>query len=193
METELTIFFALTFVVLAGNAAVLWHIRKGFQAAAKHLDENRVYYRNVGETVRESVRAAEATSTRLAETTGLLRATVDQLGETLDRADNWARYGLAKLDFNAERASGHIRNETRILGSRLGESLYKTAAAIHGIRAAIGLIGRWQLARRAPLRKAAAVVAPLDTAIVIMQALRAFGELFRPRAGKRDRIRSHYS
>lgn len=189
METHLTIFFALTFVVLAGNAAVLWHIRKGFVAAARHLDENRAYYRNVGETVRESVRAAEATSTRLVETTGGLRASVEHLGETLDRADNWARYGLAKLDFNADRACNQIREETRRLGSHLGESLYKAAAAIQGIRATVGLVGRLHLARRTPVRQAVSVIAPLDTAIVIMQALRALGELFRPRTAERNGAR----
>jgi hypothetical protein len=183
MELQLTIFFALTFLVLAGNAAVLWYIRRHFAAACRHLDANREHYRRLGETIRGSVRAAEHTSTRLAEASRELRVSVGQLRETMDRTDNWARYGLAKLDFNAERAAGRLRDQTRRLGTRLGEGVYRKAAAVQGVRAAIGLVARWRLGRQPAGRHAAPPVDPVDTALVLVQAITALGELFRPRKG----------
>jgi len=176
MELRLTIFFALTFVVLAWNAGVLWLLFRMLRRAVGRLDQDQLWYRHLGGTLRMSVRAAEESTTRLAALSGEVRATVDQLGETLGRADNWARYGLAKLDSDADRASERLEKRTRQVGGRVGKQLYRTAVVIHGLKTALGFIARWKAGRH-PIRTLP-VPTPVDTALILLQAVTAVGELF---------------
>lgn len=182
METRLTIFLALVFLVMAWNAVLLWVLRRMLHRANAHLDRNRLRYTHLGDTLRMSIRVAERTTEDLAGMTAELRSTVHEWEETLDRADNWARYGLAKMDFNADRASQKLHRGTRTLAGRVGEQLFRTATVIHGIKAALEFIARLKGDRtRHPVRTLLRP-APLDAALAAFQAMTALGKLFSSRA-----------
>jgi len=184
MERQLIIFQAFALIVLVGDAVCLWFLFRMIRQAARHFEQNRTWYEHLNRTLAMSVRAAETTSSRAAVVSGELRESLDALGDTLARTDNWARYGLAKLDFNAERASTTLGRKTRRAGSHLGEGLYKTAAAVQGVRATLRLVRRWQKGRRGQIIRHSLVPAPVDTVLTLLSAVTALGRLFSSRHGE---------
>lgn len=187
MQLQLTILFASAFLVLAWNAVLLWFIRQALRRANDRLDEDRVWYTHLGETLRSSIHVAEGSTARLALVSSRLRTAVEDMSEILDRVDNWARYGLAKLDFNSERASGTLRKKTRSVAGQLGDALYKTAAAIQGLRAVLSFIARWKVGGVGQAARGAFVPGPFGTTLILLQALNALGDLVGSRRdGTRD-------
>lgn len=186
MQLQLTILFASVFLVLAWNAVLLWFIRQALRRANDRLDEDQVWYTHLGQTLRSSIHVAESTTARLSLASSRLRVAVEDVSEILDRADNWARYGLAKLDFNSDKASETLRGKTRRLGSRLGDAVYKTAAAIQGVRAVLSFIARWKVAGVGQAARGAFAPGPVGTTLILLQALKALGDLL---AARRDGTR----
>lgn len=189
MELQLAIFLALLVLVLAWNAVLLWILRRMLARVVGQLDQNRVWYAHLGDTLRMSIRVAEATTTHMASLSGQLGEVVAELSDAVGRADNWARYGLAKLDFNGERASQKLTGKTRRFGRDLGEQLYRTAVVVHGLKNVLGLIVRLKVGGPHPVRRLITPT-PVDTVLTVIEAVTALGQLFAPRPGRvnADRI-----
>lgn len=181
MQLQLTILFASVFLVLTWNAILLWSIRQALRRANDRLDENRVWYTHLGETLRSSIHVAEGTTARLALVSSRLRIAVQDVSEIFDRVDNWARYGLAKLDFNSGRASETVRGKTRRFASQLGDALYKTAAAIQGLRAVLSFIAHWKVGGVGQAARGAVVPGPVGTTLILLRGLTALSDLLESR------------
>lgn len=182
MEVRLTILLALTFTVLMLDAAVLWWLLRLLQQAGKHAQRNRADYARIHERLRTSLRIAEQATSRLRVVSGELRTAVVEFDDGSRRADNWARYGLAKLDFNAERLTDNLSARTRSLAHRIRNPLYRTAAAVHGLRATLDLIARWRDGGTGRLQRTAQLIDRVDTAANIVEAVTALGDLFSSQA-----------
>jgi hypothetical protein len=174
MQFQLTIFFALVFLVLAGNTVLLWAICRSIRSASGAIERNRAHQDHVKMTLRMSIRTAEQVTDRLVLASRRLRTAVDEVDDALGRADNLARYGLARLDFNADRASNALERTTRRFGRGAGETAYRTAAAVQASYALLGLFSRLGGAR---LGRKLPVMTPVATAMTIIQAVNALGEL----------------
>ena len=192
MELRLAIQLGLIFFVLAWNTVLLWALYRVLRGTERRLDRWQGEDAEVMRALGTSVRSAERASSRVAVLSGEVRSGVAEMSEVLDRADNWARYGLAKLDFNADRAAEKLGRRTRRFSGRLGGPICRTAAAVQGIRALLDLVARSQDGR-SRRRRRLRVPEPLDTAATLLQAVTAFGALFSPRnrgdGGKDDSTR----
>ena len=177
MELNLTIFFASTFLVLAGNAVLLWCLRRMLARASERARARQTEHARLIDALRVGVRVAEESTSRMAIVSGQIRSAAGELDSGLGRADNWARYGLAKLDFSADRASKRLEGKARDLGNEVRKPLYRTAAAIHGVKAVLNILSRWKPGAKGRLGRAARVVGPLDTAATVFQAVTALGSL----------------
>lgn len=187
MELRLTIFFALTFIVLSFNAVVLWWMRRALHRTCERARKNRAARAQLEHAVRLSVRTAVEVTNRLALVSGEIRAGVHQLDSGLGRLDNWARYGLAKVDFNADRVSARMGARARDATSELQSPLFKTATVIHGVRTILDLAVRWKTSKTGRLVGATRVLGPIDTAVTVVQALTALGGRFSGRNGSSSR------
>jgi hypothetical protein len=185
MELRLTVFFALAAVALTGNAAILWAIWHAFRQAARRAEANRTQYARLTSALVDSLKTLEQGTTQLAVRSGEVRDAVVGIDNNLGRADNWARYGLAKLDFNADRVAQKLGSKTRHVAGGLREPLYKTAAAVHAVKAILELVA-WERPGSRRVKKVSRMLEPLDTAATIVQAITALGALFAPRPWSRD-------
>jgi len=182
MEFQLTIFFALLFVVLTWNAGLLWVLSNWMRRVDQRVSASRERREHLRHTVGNAVRATEDATTQLVAVSARIRDAVSQTDETLGRADNWARYGLAKLDFNTDRVAESLRERTDRLGRDIREPLFKTSAALQGVHAILKLAERWG-GTEGGRRRAAHALDPLDTTLTFIEALMAVGELLgSPRA-----------
>ena len=181
-QFQLTIFFALLFVVLAWNAGLLWVLSNWMRRVDQRVRASRERREHFIRTVGNAVRATEDATTQLVAVSARIRDAASRTDETLGRADDWARYGLAKLDFNTDRVAESLRKQTDRLGRDIREPLFKTSAAIQGVHALLTLAERWG-GTEGGRRRAAHVLDPLDTTLTFIEAVTAVGELFAaPRA-----------
>ena len=91
-------------------------------------------------TLRSTISRVEAASGRATEVSARARQRVGDFGGDLDRAQNWFRFGLAKVDFEMDRISGGVQEGTDKVKSAVSEPLFRTGAIVQGIRAVLELV-----------------------------------------------------
>ena len=145
----LALFMGLMLFVVAWNAALLWMIRQRLKRAADAADLWGPKARAAAADLNDRLERLEAASAKAAELSARARARFVAAREHLDRADNRLRYGLATIDYEADRLSERVEGETRRIQGRLAEPLAHTAAGVRSFRGVLafldGLLRRFGL------------------------------------------------
>ena len=136
----ITLFIVLVFVVLAWNAALLWFIRRGLQQAADRAARQEEQLKSFFGDLKVGIRHLESVSGAATEWSGRARERVQDLEGDFDRADNWVRYGLAKLEFNVDKVSERLTDKTQGIKSAISEPLFRTATVVQGVKALLELL-----------------------------------------------------
>jgi len=141
MDTRLiTVFIALVFLVLTWNAALLWFIRRGLQQAADRAARQEEQLQSFFGDLKAGISHLESVSATATQWSGQARERVQDLEGDFDRADNWVRYGLAKLDFNVDKVSERLDDRTREIKSAISGPLFQTATVVQGVKALLELL-----------------------------------------------------
>ena len=140
MEIRLTIFIALVAIVLVWNAALLWALYRGLSRSVTRVERMEGPMASVIGTFRSTISRVEAASGRATEVSARARQRVSDFGGDLDRAQNWFRFSLAKVDFEIDRISEGVREGTDKVKSAVSEPLFRAGEIVQGIRAVLGLV-----------------------------------------------------
>jgi len=140
MELRLTIFVALVSLVLLWNTALLWALLKGLSRSAEKATRFKGSSGKVLETLKTTVLHAESVSSKATGYSGKALEKVTDLGGDVDRAENWLRYGLAKMDFETNRISDGVRDATDRAKEAAAEPLIQAGAIVHGVKAVLELV-----------------------------------------------------
>ena len=140
MELRLTIFVALVSLVLLWNTALLWALLKGLSRSAEKATRLSGSSEKVFETLRTTVLQAESASAKATGYSRKAREKVADLGGDFDRAEDWFRYGLAKMDFEMNRMSEGVRDASDRAKEAAAEPLSRAGAIVHGVKAVLELV-----------------------------------------------------
>jgi hypothetical protein len=135
-----TFFIALVFFVLAWNAALLWFVRRGISRAAERAAAREEQISRFIEDLKSGLDHLEAVSEKATEWSSAAREGARSLSDDFDRADNWVHYGLAKLDFNVDKVSERMDDNTQQIKSSIWEPLFRTATVVQGVKALLELV-----------------------------------------------------
>ena len=98
------------------------------------------HLRSFFEDLKAGLSHLESASGTATEWSGRARERVHGLEGNFERADNWVRYGLAKLDFNVDKVSERLENKTQGIKSAIWEPLFQTATVVQGVKALLELV-----------------------------------------------------
>lgn len=144
MELQLTIFLGLIVLVLMGNAALLWFIRKLLKRAADQAGREDARARAFLGRVKVGLDHLEATSEHAAQWAALSRERARELEDDFARAEDWVRYGLAKVDFKVEKVSKRLSGKTRRVEDAVRGPLSQTAMLLQGAKVVLEILNRYQ-------------------------------------------------
>ena len=136
----LTLFMGLMLVFVACNAVFLWMMRRRLKRTADAADHWGPKTRAAAADLKDHLERLEAASAKAAELSAGARARVVTAQEHLDRADNRLRYGLATIDYEADRLSERVDGEARRIQGRLAEPLAHTAAGVRSFRGVLAFL-----------------------------------------------------
>ena len=140
MEIRLTIFIALVAIVFVLNAALFWALYRSLSRSVTRAERMDGPITSVIGTLRSTISRVEAASGRATEVSAIARQRVGDFGGDLDRAQNWFRFGLAKVDFEMDRISEGVQKGTDKVKSAVSEPLLRAGEIVQGIRAVLGLV-----------------------------------------------------
>jgi hypothetical protein len=140
MEVRLTIFLALVSVVLIWNTVLLWALFKGLSRSAEKATRLEGPSEKLLRVLRSTVLHAESVSAKATDYSSKAREKAVDLGGDFDRAQNWFRFGLAKMDFEMNRVSEGVRDATVRAKEAAEEPLSRAGAVVHGVKAVLELI-----------------------------------------------------
>jgi hypothetical protein len=134
-----TVFMALVLFVLVWNAALLWFIHLQLKQSAGQAEQVAPAVGTFLGDLRNDLGRLEAASARATEWSAAARERVKMLEGDFDRADNWMRYGLANVDFEVNKVSERLDEETQRVKTAIEEPLFQTATVVQGVHALLEL------------------------------------------------------
>ena len=142
MDTRLTLFIVLIFLVLAWNTVLLWFL---YRAAARTADKVSKYRHQCSamiEGLRIVLEKAEFASDRATDWSGQGRQRMVEVDGNVHRAENWLQYGLAKISFNVDRLTLELDSRTRRVKAAVSEPLFRTGIVVQGVKVILELLAR---------------------------------------------------
>ena len=137
---EVTVFIALVFVtILMGNAVLLYVLFGFVRPLAKGLQDEEPSVRTVRD-LHAALEELQTWSAGLAEWSAKASRGMVRVGEECGRADNFLQYGLAKLDFNVDKASARLEHRTQEVIDTVSEPLERAAAVVQGVKALLEIL-----------------------------------------------------
>jgi len=140
METRLTLFIGLVFVVLAWNTMLIWVLARVLRRLAVRTARYQHLSADAIGALGARIEQAGSASAHMVGWSRQARERVGGVNRDFGRAANWIHYGLARIDFNVERASEELDAATKKVSARVAEPLYRTATVIQGVKALLELI-----------------------------------------------------
>ena len=142
MDTRLTLFIVLIFLVLAWNTVLLWFIYRAVARSADKVSKYRHQCSAVIEGLRIVLEKAAFASDRATDWSGQIRQRMVDLDGNVQRAENWLQYGLAKINFNVDRVTQELDSRTRRAKTAVSEPLLRVEMVVQDVRAILELLGR---------------------------------------------------
>ena len=140
MDTRLTLFIVLIFLVLAWNTVLLWFIYRAAARSADKVSKYRHQCSAVIEGLRIVLEKAELASDQATDWSGQIRQRMVDVDGNVQRAENWLQYGLAKISFNVDRVTQELDSRTRRAKTAVSEPLFRMGAVVQGVRAILELL-----------------------------------------------------
>ena len=140
MEVQLTIFAILIFLVLAWNAALLWGIYRAASRSAAKAALCCEEYAALHQDLKSILHEAESASERVVDWSARARDRAIGIDSEIERAQNWLRFGLAKVEFKVDRVSNEVGSGTDRVKAAISEPLFRFGAILHGVRSVLQFI-----------------------------------------------------
>jgi len=151
MEVRLVILLALVFISLVLNTAFMVYIWSSLKRASDQMNRRGAGIERSLTVMRDGAEALERASAQAREWSAAARERTHEVDADLERAEDWCRYGLAKVDFKVDRASEKLHEVTDQVCEKVRDPLYQTSTFIQGLKFLLELIDRGKRTERRDL------------------------------------------